>query len=120
MPTELTSVLLDLSVVRQQMALGWHVSGVNNTPYTILLLVRGILSAICLHIAYLFISVRYWRFIASDESGMKKHLLRNIALVVGNNKVLAQMNSSYVIVRDFLLLLRSVFVQLLPFPLSDI
>lgn len=85
----------------------------------IALFVRGILSAICLRIAYLFISTRHWRFIGSDESGLEKHLLGNIALVVGNNKVLAQMNSSYVIVRVFLLLLRSVFVQLFPFPLSD-
>lgn len=102
------------------MSLGWHVSSLNNTLQCIVFFVRGILSAICLCIAYLIISTRYCRFIGSDESGLEKHLLGIIALVVGNNKVLAQMNSSYVIVRDFLLLLRSVFVLLFPFPLSDI
>lgn len=100
------------------MSLGRHVSKVNNTLQC-MAFVRRILSAICLRIAYLFISMRYGRFIGFDESGLEKHLLGNIALVAGNNKVQAQMNSSYVIVRDFLLLLRSVFVQLFSFPLSD-
>lgn len=99
------------------MSLGWHVSSLHCSVWCCLSGEYYPQFAFVLHI---FISTRYWRFIGPDESGLDKHVLGNTALVVGNNKVLAQMNSSYVIARDILLLLRSVFVQLFPFPLSEI
>lgn len=60
-------------------------------------------------------------FVSSQrgESRPRKRVLTNVAWVVGNNKVLAGINSSFVIARTSFLLLRSVFVQLFPFPLSD-